>query len=154
MDTDVELKKNLDFLLSHECYFAIQQEGKYINTGLGFGAIPRHDAVKLMLKQYEKVVFDIDNKDNIACPYLNSNALIPYGFELNGKLQRVYNTYIYPPSFFDPYAPGDNKNLMNTETISIHHYSATWTSKKNQIKRKIIRMIGQEKISKIKMWIK
>ena len=38
LDTDVELKKSLDELRKNEGFFAIQQEGHYCATGLGFGA--------------------------------------------------------------------------------------------------------------------
>ena len=38
MDTDVELLKPLDRLLSHKAYFGFEDDGLQINTGLGFGA--------------------------------------------------------------------------------------------------------------------
>ena len=37
-DTDVELVKNLDFLLKNSAYIGIQQSEYLCNTGLGFGA--------------------------------------------------------------------------------------------------------------------
>ena len=39
LDTDVELLKNIDFLLPYEGYIGVQQAGCYCTTGLGFGAI-------------------------------------------------------------------------------------------------------------------
>ena len=38
LDTDVELLKNIDFLLRNACFFGIQQQDNMCATGLGFGA--------------------------------------------------------------------------------------------------------------------
>lgn len=49
----------------------------------------------------------------------------------------INNVMIFPPRYFDTYATGTSKSLLCEDTISIHHYSATWMSKKNKIKKKI-----------------
>ena len=38
---------------------------------------------------------------------------------------------VLPPRFLDPYAPGDGtRELLCADTLSIHHYSASWLGPK------------------------
>ena len=156
LDTDVELKRNLDSLLEEECYFGVQQEGKYIATGLGFGSVKNNNIIKEILEMYENINFEYENKEKIACPILNTVVLEKYGYKPKDTIDKIkeINVTIYPPKYFDPIAPGNGKILLDDETFSIHHYSATWTNKTNRIKRKIFNIIGQDKINKIKELIK
>ncbi len=150
LDTDVELLKNLDFLLKNDFFIGTQQVEKLYNTGLGFGAIKNNYVVKEMLGEYENLSFDIMKKESIACPYLNSIALKRVGFSSVDKVQKINNCVVYPPKYFDPLSPGISTNLLCDETISIHHYSASWTKYGNRLKRKLINIIGQDKINNLK----
>lgn len=155
LDTDVELCKSLDGLLHHGAYFGAQQVGSYIATGLGFGAQKGHPAVLRMLQQYEDLEFDAERLEDIACPYLNTSALEAIGYVPLDAVQLLDDdsTVVYPPCFFDPLAPGDTQDLTCADTVSIHHYSASWTGKKNVLKRKLFRWIGEGRISRIKSLI-
>lgn len=152
LDTDVELIKNIDFLLHNNCFFATQQEGGVVATGLGFGAIKGASILKEMLDCYESTRFDNEKKEEIACPILNTKVLKKYGFEFKENVIKLspIDVTVYPPKFFDPISPGDTKNLYCDDTVSIHHYSASWTNSNNKFKRKIINMIGQDRVNKIK----
>lgn len=147
LDTDVELLRNLDLLLENECYMGIAQNGN-INSGLGFGSIKGHRMVKEMLCQYDDMVFD--EKKPITCPMLNTELFVKYGYKYEYEEQTVNGVYLYPPKFFDPFAPGDGNNLLCEETFSIHHYSASWLGGWARFKRKIIMLIGVGNIEKIK----
>ena len=155
LDTDVELLKSLDEVVENECYFAVQQNGAYVATGLGFGSIAGHRALESMLKEYDNIVFDVKKKYEFSCPYLNTAALEAFGYKRKNEIQFLSEgVVVYPPCYFDPYSSGDSKDLMCEKTISIHHYSATWTSGKQRLKRKISRLIGEKNILKIKALIK
>lgn len=54
----------------------------------------------------------------------------------------INNVMIFPPRYFDPYATGTSKFLLCEDTISIHHYSTTWMSKKTKLRKKITFVIG------------
>lgn len=154
LDTDVELIKNLDFLLNEKAYFGIQQQDYLVATGLGFGAEKNNKLVYTMLKQYESLIFDESKKEKFACPLLNTNALKQEGYISDKNNSFFKGARIFIPEYFDPYAPGENKkNLFSKNTVSIHHYSASWLSKKNIYKRKLIRIIGQKNINNIKRLI-
>ncbi|MGN9282672.1 glycosyltransferase family 32 protein [Holdemanella porci] len=155
LDTDVELKKNLDELRKNEGFFAIQQEGHYCNTGLGFGAKKENEIVKTMLDLYDDLIYSEENKFSIACPYLNTKALEKYGYSYSDDVIVIHNNLVLPPRFMDPIAPGKNKeNLLCNDTVSIHHYSASWMDDKTVRRRKIIRIIGEKRIYKIKKILK
>ena len=156
LDTDVELLKNLDFLLKYQCYIGVQQVGKFCTTGLGFGAEKNNLIVQMMLKKYDNIVFSRGKEANLACPYLNNEVMqsIGYIYDENNPVE-INGTLILPCKYLDPIAPGDNmKNLKCGDTISIHHYSASWMGNKTRLKRRIIRIIGQEKINIIKNLLK
>lgn len=151
LDTDVELKKSLDELRKNEGFFAIQQEGHYCNTGLGFGAKKENEIVKTMLDLYDDLIYSEENKFSIVCPYLNTKALEKYGYSYSDDVIVIHNNLVLPPRFMDPIAPGKNKeNLLCNDTVSIHHYSASWMDDKTVRRRKIIRIIGEKRIYKIK----
>lgn len=155
LDTDVELKKSLDELRKNEGFFAIQQEGHYCNTGLGFGAKKENEIVKTMLDLYDDLIYSEENKFSIACPYLNTKALEKYGYNYSDDVIVIHNNLVLPPRFMDPIAPGKNKeNLLCNDTVSIHHYSASWMDDKTVRRRKIIRIIGEKRIYKIKKILK
>lgn len=155
LDTDVELVKNLDELLEYKSYFGIQQSGHYCNTGLGFGAEKNNEFIKKMLNKYENLEFLEEKKLELACPYLNTEALMDYGYAYSDKEINIDGNLILPPKYLDPIAPGDDLNdLRCVDTISIHHYSASWMGRKTVLRRKFIRFLGQENVSKIKRVLK
>lgn len=149
-DTDVEVLRSIDSLLENECFMGVQQNDKLIATGLGFGAMPKNKMVKCMLDQYENIIFDERKKREFACPYLNTNAFNIYGFNYKNEIQEIGGAKIYPPKYFDPISPGKSIDLKCDDTFSIHHYSSSWTSLTNRVKRRVSTLIGQSKINNIK----
>lgn len=147
LDTDVELRKNLDSLREHGCYIGIQQNEFLCNTGLGFGATKSNPVVLKMLKSYDDLTFSESHTLELSCPLLNNAAIRSYGIVSNTEITNLPEVTVYPPQYFDPYG---GENLLCDETYSIHHYAASWTSEENQFKRKIARWIGQDNI----IWIK
>lgn len=149
-DTDVELLKNINFLCSESCYVGCQQFKGYINTGLGFGAEKGHSMVLAMMKEYDDLNFCSEEKGKISCPVLNTRAFAKKGYQQKNEIVEIEGAKIYPPTYFDPYPSGKGKNLLSAKTVSIHHYSATWTTGKQRLKRKIVRLLGEDKILAIK----
>ncbi len=154
LDTDVELLKNIDFLLHNKAYVGVQQDKNLINTGLGFGSEKGNIVIKKMLEKYDDVTFCSEKKSELACPKLNTQVIEQFGYKYSNKICKLEDITVYPSEFFDPLAPGNSsENLLSPNTTSIHHYAASWYSPKAQWKRKIIRFIGEEKIYKIKTFI-
>lgn len=149
-DTDVELLKNIDFLLENKFYIGVQQCELLCTTGLGYGAEKNNLLVEKMLMEYDGLKYSKDSMTQLACPYLNSKVMKEFGYEYSQEQVNNNGILVLPPKFFDPIAPGNFPNLLCNETISIHHYSASWTSTTNRLRRKVIRMIGDKNIEILK----
>lgn len=130
-DTDVELVKSPDELLSNDAFFGFENE-EYVATGLGFGSVPHGIAIEYMLAEYVPLLNGTNG--TIVCPRLNTKALVKLGLVQNGLEQKVCDAVIYPPSIFNPYDSATGKLNKTNETISIHWYAATWMSKRQKIR--------------------
>lgn len=137
-DTDVELLKNIDFLLENEAFFGLENPD-YVNTGLGFGSVAHGDAVKAMIREYDSYIDGTNG--TISCPRLNTDALLKNGLKLDGTMQTVAGALILPSDYMNPY--GSNTGVMNKtkNTISIHWYSGSWMSASQRLKSKITKPI-------------
>ncbi len=129
LDTDVEIIKPLDQLLVYDAYFGFES-GKYIATGLGFGAVQYHELLKEIMDDYNEIPFILENGeyDLFPCPVRNTTAFLNRGLVQNDTLQKIDNTIILPTEWLCPidYQSGHKKITENT--LSIHHFSATWMS--------------------------
>ena len=150
LDTDVELLRSPDFLLEYEGFLATDQIAGNVATGLGFGAEKGNRVIEKMLGIYDEVTFDPENRAPISCPVLNTRVLKELGYEFSREIRTVEGVAILPPCYCDPISPGDTEDLLCDKTLSIHHYSASWTSASNLFKRKLIRLIGQKRINALK----
>lgn len=167
LDTDVELLKSLDPLLSDGKGYIGFQNPYEVNTGLGFGA-PRHSTlVKAMLDVYRnrKFVNDDGSLNRVPCPAANTVALMKFGLitgSLEGcQIQCLGDMNVYPETFFNPLDSDTHELKIKEDTYSIHHYAGTWYSplakrkaelKKiipNAILRKRVKNIAQRDINKI-----
>lgn len=153
-DTDVELLKNPDFLLENRCFMGVHQIGKLCTTGIGFGAEKGSSVVRQMLEKYDEVQFRTEDMEKLACPALNNAVLRDLGYSYSEEIWRHPLVTVYPCRYFDPLSTGKTDNLMCGDTVSIHHYAATWTGKGNRLKRKLFRLIGEENVFKIKKILK
>ena len=150
LDTDVEMVRSPDFLQEYDGYLAVDQIAGNIATGLGFGAQKGNRVIEKMLAVYDGITFDFAGRADISCPILNTRALKELGYAPHSQIQIIEGVAILPPRYCDPVSPGDTELLLCEDTFSIHHYSATWTSATNRFKRRIMRLVGQERINKLK----
>ena len=144
-DTDVELVKSPDELLSKDAFFGFENEA-YVNTGLGFGSVSHGSVVEAMLAEYDTL---LNGKNGtIGCPKLNTKALVKLGLVQNGLEQKVQDAVIYPPAFFNPYDSATGELKRTSETVSIHWYAASWMSKRQKmrgaISKPLHRLLGKD----------
>ena len=124
-DTDVEVVKYpQDLLTNNRAYFGWETP-QYINTGLGFAAEQHHPAVQAMLMMYEGLV---ENGKYMyekmqGCPQLNTQALDTYGLVRNGSIQKVCNAIILPVDYLCPFCDATGELRKTENTISIHWFS-------------------------------
>ena len=133
-DTDVEVIKSFHELLHYDAFYGFENENN-IATGLGFGAISKHKTVGAMIQKYNELKADEEGKyPLVVCPALNTEALIPMGLKLNGKLQNVEGAVILPIDYLNPYDDPTGRLNKSKNTVSVHWYSKSWMDKKTIIR--------------------
>ena len=135
-DTDVEVIKDMSKIVESGSFMgceATYDKGKaslMVNPGLGLGAEPGLKLYREMLDLYGTLKFI--NKDGT----LNEQTVVgyttgmlkKYGFVGNGRGEKISEIQVYPQEYFCPlnYATGELNITENT--VSIHHYTASWHS--------------------------
>lgn len=135
LDTDVELVKPLDELRYNKACMGME-ETDCVAIGLGFGAVPKYPAIKMLRDAYRAFRFtDFHTLKEKAerkiepSPKLLSRELEPYGFQYDCcKLQDVCGIRIYPIPVLSGMIA---RTIVVTDcTYSIHHFAGTWVPKK------------------------
>ncbi|MGN1443453.1 MAG: glycosyltransferase family 32 protein [Acutalibacteraceae bacterium] len=153
-DTDVELIRSPDELLQYDAFYGFETD-EFVNTGEGFGAVSGHETVKKMLQLY----LDLKPDENgaypiVGCPHLNTEALLCFGLERNGKEQTVAGAKIFPADYFNPYDDPTGRLNLTENTVSIHWYSKSWMSRKSVVRsvltKPLHRLFGKDCFEKIK----
>ena len=133
-DTDVEMVRSPDELLQYDAFYGFETD-EFVNTGEGFGAVKGHETVKKMLELYLALKPDENGAyPIIGCPHLNTEALLSFGLEQNGKEQTVGGAKILPADYFNPYDDPTGRLNLTENTVSIHWYSKSWMSKKTVVR--------------------
>lgn len=158
-DVDVELLRPIDPLRQHAAFVGVEQVDGRINTGLGFGAEVGNIAISQMLKQYSEITFSDTDKEKYACPLLNDDAIRSLGYagvassEAPAQLEGLIS--IYPPEYFDPISMGDRaRNLLSSNSYSIHHAAYSWGTNRQKFKRKLANKIGLERADRLKTMLR
>ena len=137
LDTDVELLKNLDFLLDYKGFTgfeAIDTGQKFIALGLGFGAEKGNEIIKKMRDDYERIRFKFDDgKLNLTpSPAYSTRSLKELGLKQDGILQEIDGFLFLPKDYLCPLSCVSNELNITDNTISIHHYNASWLTEKDK----------------------
>ncbi len=151
LDTDVEVVRNLDSLLSNSGFAGFESK-EYVALGLGFGAEAGNPVTKKLMDSYENLVFkNADGSLNlIASPELNTVELCNLGLQQTGEMQDIMGCFkIYPPEYFCPKSMNDGIIRQTENTYSIHHFDATWFTEAQQ-KEKLARWEAKQKRAKQK----
>ncbi len=129
LDTDVEIIKSFDDLLTYEGFAGF--EGKrYIALGLGFGAKKGNETLKMLMNSYLNIPFldENGNPDITPAPQINTAVLNKLGLISNGELQTICDFTFLPTDYLCPKSPDTGKTVLSDNTHSIHHYDGSWLS--------------------------
>ena len=136
LDTDVELLSSLDKFLSNKTFFATESN-KAIGTGVGFGSTPNNPILSLILKEYNKLHFKLNdgNYDTTPCPIRQTKIIKDYlgDFDINNSPVHIGHTWIYPSEFFCPLDYSTHKLSKTKNTVAIHWYAGSWVSPKQRL---------------------
>lgn len=129
MDTDVELRKSMDELLTTEAFLCFG-EWPAPNSGAGIGCVKGHTIIKEMMETRENI--DFIQEDGSNDPHTNSNyemqALMQHGFHMNFEYQTKDGMTLYPPDVIAPVSVTGTDSFITERTIGIHYCNNSWRS--------------------------
>lgn len=134
LDTDVELVQSPNRFLNYPAFFGF--EGTYsVATGLGFGAEKKSVILKELMNDYQDIPFILDSgeMDLTPCPVRNTEVFLTKGLNLDGTRQvLVDGTLILPAEYLCPLDNATRILHKTKNTISIHHFDASWQSQEQK----------------------
>ncbi|MBR5479461.1 MAG: glycosyl transferase [Clostridia bacterium] len=150
LDTDVEIIKSIDDLLEYSGFMGFDKKG-IIATGLGFGAEKGNEIIGMMLHDYDDIPFVMPdgNYDLTPCPDRNTETLSKMGMDVKNTDQTFIGMRFLPQEYLCPMDYYTGKKTITEKTYSIHHYCASWTSKKTKRTTRIKRIIGVRMYDKL-----
>ena len=156
LDTDVELLKPLDIFLTNN--FVGFENANSVATGLIMACEKDNELCKYMIEQYNKDRFILeDGTLNLKTVCVRvTDYFVKKGLVLEDRTQNINGYIIYNSSYFNPKNNDASVVELKENTVSIHHYAATWTTKNERFRGKVYnvlcRLFGKnfaEKIRKI-----
>lgn len=132
LDTDVEVRKSFDSLLENQSF--VGWEDNFLGTGV-LAACKKQKWVKDILDTYngEPFIWWSGKLNNNPNPYRLNDVLKNYGLKMTHTCDVLKdNIAIYPIDILCANNHEKNEYVITDRTISIHHYSGTWSSKSKQ----------------------
>ncbi|WP_051640918.1 glycosyltransferase family 32 protein [Bacillus sp. MB2021] len=128
LDTDVEVKKNLDPFLSHSAFSGFEDE-KRISTAI-IGSKKNNYWIGELLEYYNNKRFvkedgSLDIKTNVDI--ISSISENQFNIKLNNEYQEVRDLLaLYPREYFCPKDFKTGLLLKSEKTYTIHHFNGSW----------------------------
>ena len=146
LDTDVEIIKPLSDIIENGPFMAMEH-GNLVNPGLGIAAIPKMDFLKNILDIYNNShLYKTDGSINYDTVVVRTDKLLKqYGWD--GTQRYIAGFIIYPQDYFCPLNYMTNSLIITDNTYTIHHYSASWITKKQMLYRQLKNILGSNIIS-------
>lgn len=129
LDTDVELVKSLDDLLTEHAFMGFER-GRLVATGLGFGGEKGNSAIKANLESYINRKFADEDEilDLTPCPVITTDVLKNFGLKRIDQTQDLGYVKIFSSKYFCPMLLSDGTAEIGENTYSIHRYAGSWTT--------------------------
>ena len=143
-DTDVEIINPIDNIVENGPFMGCEYVDNCadgldlgINPGLGIGVRSGLDIYREILEYYDTIHFCIENQVTIV--EIVTRIMKRHGWKGDGKIQSIEEITIYPPEYFCPMDYNTGKLDITSNTVSIHHYAASWYTKTDEHIRDISR---------------
>lgn len=125
-DTDVEVIKSMDEIIARGPFMGCENKAEKGATTLGVA--PGLGLYEMLVKSYEGESFI--NKDGsynqITIVKRTTQLLCELGLKNTDEIQCVAGVNIYPVDYFCPMNRFNHKIEITPNTVSIHHYDASW----------------------------
>lgn len=148
MDTDVEVLKPLDFVLSNKGFSGFESNSS-VPTGI-MGCEKGFPLFAEMLEDYNDRTFikpdgSFDETTNVVTI---TNILKNKGLKLNNQFQIVSDFTLYPSDWFCPKSHDTGIVNLTENTYTIHHFKGSWLDRSEQEIR-----ASKEKMLKKHPWV-
>lgn len=150
MDTDVEILKPLDDLLSLPA-FTGYEGSKRKPPVTGLMASEAHGVwVKEQLDVYEGLHFRKEDGSLDLTPNTIriADVMKAEGFNSDGTYQVYKDLHVFPVEYFCP-RQTTGELLLTNNTYCDHHFMGTWVRTDNNWKTRIGKMVGQKNMTKL-----
>lgn len=153
LDTDVEFLKPIpEEFLTHEAFTGFESE-KRVAPGLIYASIPGQKLLKNILEVYEEKTFTMEE----TIVDIVTEILKQHGLSENNTLQEIDGVTVFPKEYFCCFNFETQAFEITENTVSIHHYFASWTPWYKKLHFKCIKyaakILGKERYMKLKRWI-
>ena len=149
LDTDVEIKKNIDKFLEHSAFTGFERNDLPFTAV--YGSEPQHNFSNTILSHYENRHFILpDGSFDLTTNTLFITRLLiqKYNIVLNNETQTFPDgLIIYSNDYFCPKSFTDNRVYKTKNTHAIHWFNASWHTEEE--KKEITRAIKYRKKQKI-----
>lgn len=132
-DTDVEVIKNMDEIIARSPFMGCENKASGTNVasvapGLGLGVNPGFTLYKEMLEMYAELHFirPDGSYDQTTVVAMTTNLLCKHGLCPSNQIQQCAGIWIYPKEYLCPKDYETGKLEITENTLSIHHYDASW----------------------------
>jgi hypothetical protein len=142
MDTDVEVLKPLDSLLSYEAVSGFESQTR-IQTGL-MACREGQPLFEELLHEYDGIHFklpdgSLDMTTNVT---RITNTCLKYGFVPNNQMQTFNGFTLLPKDYLCPIEQNGHMLKLTSNTLTIHHFAGTWVEGSHKFKRNVARLLG------------
>ena len=134
-DTDVEVVKNFDELLSNNLFIGLEcEKSNRVGTSV-IGAEKNNSFISKAYNYYIDTPFILDNGLFNSKP----NTLV-----ISSMLEQKEegNVMVYPTDYFSPIDFETKRIRITNNTYSIHHFSGTWLPQYRQLESKFWKAVG------------
>lgn len=155
-DTDVELVKSIDDLLSKGPFLGFEtdygnmtssnmEDGLVmaVNPGLGMGCTPGLPIYRQVLDSYESSSFLLADGDfdRTTVVYRTTKILESFGLNKTKGMQEVAGISIYPSEYFNPKNHLTGEVNFTDNTRSIHHFKMSWFTPQEKFQHSVNRWL-------------
>jgi hypothetical protein len=146
-DTDVEVIRPLDSLLPYKGIMGFESKD-LVAGGLIIAGEKGLEIFKEMRDIHDSISFyNEDGSLNLLpSPAYNTEVLVKYGLKKDGKMQEVAGITIFPTDYFCPKPSQFGKIKITENTLTIHHYAASWVGPKQRFANFLIGIFGKRTI--------
>ncbi|TLS49402.1 glycosyl transferase [Paenibacillus antri] len=144
LDTDVEVVKSLDPLLTHEAFSGFEDETN-LQSGT-MGAVKGHSWIYDLLTYYEGKPFVLPDGslDTTSNTSIMTRMCAQEGLVTNGNYQELPNGVVfYPRTYFSPYDYINGATFISDESYTIHHFAKSWLPTHVRLRGEVKRIVGR-----------